>query len=40
MEAEERRKARDQKAEKVFFRQMLVAAGIVAIYLVWKVFFA
>lgn len=38
MEAEEQRKARDQKAEKVFFRQMLVVVGAAALYLIWKIF--
>ncbi|MCI8863081.1 MAG: hypothetical protein HFI20_11455 [Lachnospiraceae bacterium] len=36
MEAEERRKARDQKAEKVFVRQMLVVVVLVAGYLLWR----
>ena len=40
MEAEERRKARDQKTEQVFLRQALMVVVLVVIYLLWKVFFA
>ena len=39
VEAEERRKARDQKAERLFLKQALVVAVVVLIYLIGKQFF-
>lgn len=39
MEAEERRKARDQKAERLFLKQALVVAAVVILYFIGRRFF-
>lgn len=39
MEAEERRKARDQKAERLFLKQALVVAVIVFLYIIGRQLF-
>ncbi|NBK92450.1 hypothetical protein D5278_10785 [bacterium 1XD21-13] len=40
VQAEEQRKAREQRADQAFLRQMLIVVGIVVLFLIWRFVFS